>query len=142
MTILTAICTSFKVEALQAIHDFSNPGGDTFKLALYTSSATLDETTTVYSATNEISAAGYSAGGIALTSVTPVASGTTAIVDFADAVFASTVIIANGALIYNSSKANRAVCTLSFGSDQSSTSAGFTVVFPPPTATAAILRFA
>ena len=139
MTILTSMCTSFKVESWKAVHDFSS---DTFKLALYTNAAALDESTTGYSNQNEVAAVGYPAGGITLTTIPPIANGTSALVDFENAVFSSTEITADGALIYNASKGNRAVCTLSFGSAQHSTPTGFVVVFPAITQTTAILRFA
>ena len=141
--ITTAIATSFKVEILKAIHDFTASTGDTFKLALYTSSATMDATTTAYSATNEVGNSGtYTAGGGSLTSSTPVASGTTAICDFADLAFTSATITARGSLIYNSTKSNRAVIINDFGSDKTSTAGTFTIVFPTPDASNAIVRIA
>jgi len=97
------LCTSFKLELLKGVHDFTNGTGDTFKIALYTSSATLDASTTAYSATNEVSGTGYTAGGETLTNVTPVASGTGALVDFGDVTWSASSITARGALIYNSS---------------------------------------
>ena len=143
MAITQALCTSFKVEILQAIHDFTASTGDVFKLALYTSTATLDATTTVYSATNEVADSGtYTAGGGALTNVTPTSTGTTAFLDFGDISFTSATITARGALIYNSSKANRAVAVLDFGSDKISTTGTFTVQFPIADATNAIVRIA
>src|SRR5210317_1209561 len=102
MAISQAMCTSFKKELMTATHDFTASTGNTFKLALYTSSATLDASTTAYSATNEASGTGYSAGGGTLTNVTPTTSGTTAFTDFADLTFSSATITARGALIYNS----------------------------------------
>jgi hypothetical protein len=143
MAITQALCTSFKVELLQGIHNFTLSTGDVFKLALYTSTASLDATTTAYSATNEVGNSGtYAAGGGALTNVTPTSSGTTAFVDFADISFTSATITARGALIYNSSKSNRAVAVLDFGSDKVSTSGTFTVQFPVADATNAIVRIA
>ena len=143
MAITQALCTSFKVEILQAIHDFTASTGDVFKLALYTSSANLDATTTVYSATNEVANSGtYTAGGGSLTNVTPTSTGTTAFLDFGDIAFTSATITARGALIYNSSKANRAVAVLDFGSDKISTTGTFTVQFPIADATNAIVRIA
>ena len=143
MAITQALCTSFKVEILQGIHNFTLSTGDVFKLALYTSTASLDATTTAYSATNEVGNSGtYAAGGGALTNVTPTSSGTTAFVDFADISFTSATITARGALIYNSSKSNRAVAVLDFGSDKVSTSGTFTVQFPVADATNAIVRIA
>jgi hypothetical protein len=143
MAITQALCTSFKVEILQAIHNFTASTGDVFKLALYTSSANLDATTTVYSATNEVANSGtYTAGGGALTNVTPTSTGTTAFLDFGDISFTSATITARGALIYNSSKANRAVAVLDFGGDKISTTGTFTVQFPVADATNAIIRIA
>lgn len=140
MAITQATATSFKVELLQGTHNFDLSGGDTFKIALYTSSATLDATTTVYSATNEVAGTAYSAGGNTLTTVDPTSSGTTAWVDFVDSTWANSTITARGALIYNSSKANRAVAILDFGSDKTSSSNDFTVTFPTPDANNAIIR--
>jgi hypothetical protein len=143
MAITQALCTSFKVEILRAIHDFTASTGDVFKLALYTSSANLDATTTAYSATNEVGNSGtYTAGGGTLTNVTPTSSGTTAFLDFADISFTSATITARGALIYNSSKSNRAVAVLDFGSDKISTTGTFTVQFPVADASNAIVRIA
>lgn len=143
MAITQALCTSFKVEILQGIHNFTASTGDVFKLALYTSSANLDATTTVYSATNEVANSGtYTAGGGSLTSVTPTSSGTTAFLDFGDITFTSATITARGALIYNSSKANRAVAVLDFGSDKISTTGTFAIQFPIADATNAIVRIA
>jgi hypothetical protein len=143
MAITQALCTSFKVEILRAIHDFTASTGDVFKLALYTSSANLDATTTAYSATNEVGNSGtYAAGGGSLTNVTPTSSGTTAFLDFADISFTSATITARGALIYNSSKSNRAVAVLDFGADKISTTGTFTVQFPAADASNAIVRIA
>lgn len=144
MAITTAMCTSFKVELLTGTHNFTNSTGNTFKIALYTSSATLDATTTAYSATNEVSSSGtnYTAGGATLTNVTPTSSSTTAYTDFADAAWSSASFTANGALIYNSSASNKAVCALAFGADKTVSSGTFTVVFPTADASNAILRLA
>lgn len=143
MAISSALCTSFKVELMQALHNFTNSTGNTFKIALYTSSATLGASTTAYSATNEVSGTGYTAGGQTLTNVTPTnPSGTTAITDFADVTWTSSTITANGALIYNSTNSNRAVAALAFGSDKSSSAGDFTVIFPTADATNAIIRIA
>ena len=143
MAITQAVCTSFKQEILVEGHDFTATTGDTFKIALYTSSASLDATTTAYSSTNEVSASGtYTAGGGSLTAVTPTTSGTTALCDFADASFTSATITARGALIYNSSNSNKAVCVLNFGGEKTSTSGTFTVQFPTADASNAILRLA
>ena len=142
MAITQAMCTSFKQEILVATHDFTTSTGDVFKIALYTSAATLDATTTAYSATNEVAGTGYSAGGLALTNVTPTTSGTTAYVDFDDATWTTATITARGALIYNSTKANKAVAVLDFGTDKTSTAGNFTVSFPAFDATNAIVRIA
>jgi hypothetical protein len=142
MAITQAMCTSFKSEVLTATHDFTNSTGNTFNLALYTSSATLDATTTAYSASNESSGSGYSAGGAALTNVTPTSSGTTAFTDFADLTFSTVSITARGALIYNTSASNKAVCVLDFGSDKTASAGDFTVIFPTADASNAIIRIA
>lgn len=142
MAITQAMCTSFKKESWQALHDFTASTGHAFKIALYTSSATLDATTTAYSATNEISGTGYTAGGAALSQVTPTTSGTTAFVDFADVSWTTASFTARGALIYNSTNSNRAVAVLDFGADKTVSSGTFTIVFPTADASNAILRFA
>ncbi len=142
MAISQALCTSFKVELMTATHNFTASTGNTFKLALYTSSATLGASTTAYSATNEASGTNYTAGGANLTNVTPTSSGTTAFTDFADLTFSNVTITANGALIYNSSASNKAVCVLAFGSDKTATAGNFTIVFPTADATNAIIRIA
>ena len=141
MAITSAICTSFKQELLVGTHNFTN-GGNTFNLALYTSSATLGASTTAYVTTGESSGTNYTAKGAALTNVTPVTSGTTAIVDFADLTFGTATVTARGALIFNTSASDKAVCALDFGGDKTSTAGNFTVVFPSPTATGAIIRLA
>jgi hypothetical protein len=143
MAITTAMCTSFKKELLEAKHNFLASGGNTFKLALYTSSATLDASTTAYSATNEASGTNYSAGGAALGNVNPTSSGTTGFTDFDDLTFSNVTITANGALIYNDSQAgDPAVCSLAFGGDKTSTSGDFTIQFPTADASNAIIRIA
>jgi hypothetical protein len=143
MAITQAMCTSFKVELLTGTHDFTNSTGDTFKLALYTSSATLDASTTAYTATNEASGTGYSAGGGTLTNVTPTSSGTTAFTDFADLTFSSATITARGCLIYNDTEAgDPAVAVLDFGGDKTSTNGDFTIQFPTADASNAIIRIA
>jgi len=147
MAITQAMCTSFKQELLQGKHDFTTSTGHTFKLALYTSSATLGASTTDYSATNEVSGTGYTATGSALTNVTPTTSGTTAFTDFSDLTFSSSTITANGALIYNTttgggSSTTDAVCVLAFGGDKSSTNGDFTIQFPTADASNAIIRIA
>ena len=137
------MCTSFKQEILQGVHNFTASTGDTFKLALYTSSATLDASTTAYSASNEVSGTGYSAGGGTLTNVTPTTSGTTAFTDFADLTFSAASITARGALIYNDTAAgDPAVVVLDFGADKTSTSGDFTIIFPTADASDAIIRIA
>ena len=142
MAITQAVCTSFKQEILVEGHNFTN-GADTFKIALYSSSATLSASTTAYSSDDEVSNSGtYSAGGGSLTSVTPTTSGTTALCDFANISFTSATITARGALIYNSSASNKAVVVLDFGGDKTSTSGTFTIAFPAADASNAILRLA
>ena len=137
------MCTSFKKELLEAVHNFKNSGGSTFKIALYDNNASFDASTTAYTATNEVSGTGYSAGGNTLTRVDPTSSGTTAFTDFADTTWSSSTITARGALIYNDSAAgNPAVVILDFGSDKTSTNGDFTVVFPAADATNAIIRIA
>jgi hypothetical protein len=137
------MCTSFKQEILQGVHDFTASTGNTFKLALYTNSATLDASTTAYSASNEVSGTGYSAGGGTLTNITPTTSGTTAFTDFADLTFSTATITARGALIYNDTAAgDPAVVVLDFGADKTSTSGDFTIVFPTADASDAIIRIA
>lgn len=143
MAITQAMCTSFKQELMQALHDFDNPGGNTFKIALYTSSATLGAATTAYTTSNEVPSTGnYTAGGNTLSAVTPTSSGTTAFTDFADTVWSNATITANGALIYNSTNSNRAVCVLAFGGDKTSTAGDFTIIFPTADASNAIIRIA
>jgi len=146
MAITQAMCTSFKKGLLQAQHNFSS-GGDTFKLALFTSSATLSAATTNYSTTNEASGTNYTAGGGALTNVTPTTSGTTALTDFADLVFTDATITARGAMIYNTTTGSGTGTTdstiiLDFGSDKTSTAGDFTIVFPAAAASTAIIRIA
>ena len=142
MAISQAMCTSFKVELLQGVHDFTASTGDTFKIALYTSSATLGASTTAYTVSNEVSGTGYTAGGNTLTNVTPTSSGTTAFTDFADTTWSAATITARGALIYNSTESDKAVCVLDFGSDKTSTAGNFTIVFPTADASNAIIRIA
>lgn len=138
------LCTSFKKELLEAVHNFKNSGGSTFKLALYTNSASFTAATTAYTASNEVSASGsYPAGGGTLTRVDPTTSGTTALTDFDDLTFTSATITARGALIYNDSAAgDPSVCVLDFGSDKTSTAGDFTIVFPTADASSAIIRIA
>jgi hypothetical protein len=138
------MCTSFKQEVLQGIHNFTTSTGDTFKLALYTNTAAFDASTTAYTATNEVGNSGsYAAGGGSLVNVTPTTSGTTAFVDFDDLAFTTATITARGALIYNSSAAgDPTVAVLDFGSDKTSTSGTFTIQFPTADASNAIIRIA
>lgn len=148
MAITQAMCTSFKVELLNGIHAFGTTvarGGttaDTMKIALYTSSASLGASTTAYSATNEVSGTGYSAGGNSLTTVAPTSSGTTAYTDFNDSTWSTATITARGALIYNSTQSNKAIAVLDFGADKTSTAGDFTIVFPTADASDAIIRIA
>tara|TARA_B100000131_G_scaffold285343_1_gene294562 strand:- start:308 stop:736 length:429 start_codon:yes stop_codon:yes gene_type:complete len=142
MAITQAMCTSFKQELLTGTHNFTNSSGNTFKLALFTSSASLGAGTTAYSTSNEVSGTGYTAGGAALTNVTPTTSSTTALTDFADLTFSSSTITARGALIYNDSVSDKAVLVLDFGSDKSSSSGDFTITFPTADASSAIIRIA
>ena len=142
MSITSALCTSFKQEILVGTHNFTATSGNSFKLALYTSSATLNASTTAYTTSNEVSGTGYTATGAALTSVTPTTSGTTAFCDFADLTFSSSTITANGALIYNDTQSDKAVCTLAFGGDKTSTAGAFTIQFPTADASNAIIRIA
>ena len=142
MAITSAICTSFKQEILVGTHDLTASTGDTFKLALFTSSASLGASTTAYSTSNEVSGTGYSAGGATLTSVTPTTDGTTAVCDFADVSFTSASFTANGCLIYNSSQSDKAVAVIAFGGDKTVSSGTFTIQFPTADASNAIIRIA
>jgi hypothetical protein len=146
MAITQAMCTSFKQELLEGQHDFRTTG-HTFYMALYTSSATLDATTTDYSATNEVSGTGYTAAGQQLTQVNPTTSGTTAFTDFADETWTTATITARGAIIYNTTtgggtSTTDAICVLDFGGDKTSTAGDFTVQFPTADASNAIIRIA
>tara|TARA_R110000796_G_scaffold5813_7_gene21295 strand:- start:1790 stop:2215 length:426 start_codon:yes stop_codon:yes gene_type:complete len=141
MAITSAIATSFKQQVLVEGHNLTN-GADSIKLALYTSSATMGAGTTAYSTAQEVSGTNYSAGGSALTNVTPATSGTTAVCDFADLTFGTATVTARGCLLYNSTNSNKALCAIDFGGDKTSTAGDFTVVFPSPTATGAIIRLA
>jgi len=142
MAITQAMCTSFKQELLTGTHNFTNGTGDTFKIAMYTSSATLGAATTAYSTSNETSGTGYTAGGNTLTNVTPTTSGTTAFTDFADTTWSTASITARGALVYNSTDSDKAVVVLDFGSDKTSTAGDFTIQFPTADASNAIIRIA
>ena len=144
MAITSAVCNSFKTEALKAIHNFTASSGNTFNLALYTSSATLNKSTTAYTTSNEVANGnGYTTKGIALTSVTPVLSGDTAVCDFANVSFTSASFTANGCLIFNdTASGDPAVCAIAFGGDKTVTSGTFTIEFPAADASNAILRIA
>ena len=143
MAIPSATCTSFKQELLKGIHNFNQASSpDRFKLALYSSSATLGASTTAYSTSGEVSGTNYTAGGATLTlkSGTPTTSGTTALVDFDNLTFSSVTLTARGALIYNSSDSNKAVCVIDFGKDVSATAGDLTVSFPSTGADTSIIR--
>jgi len=151
MSISQAMTTSFKVEILEGVHNFGTApvratgAADVFKLALFTSSATLGAATTAYSTSNEVSSSGtnYPAGGLTLTvSQAPTSTGTTAFLDFDDLTFPSATLTARGALIYNLTQSNKAVAVLDFGSDKTSTAGNFTIQFPTANSTSAILRIA
>ena len=134
MAITTAICNSYKQEILEGVHSST----DTYKIALFTSSATLDASTTAYATTNEVSGTGYTAGGVSLTGFSSGLDGSTAYITFSDASWTTATITARGALIYNSTKSNKAVATFDFGSDITSTSGTFTVDLPVAGANALI----
>jgi hypothetical protein len=147
MAITSALCTSFKKELLEGKHDFNATSGDTFKIALYTSSASLGAATTDYTSSDEVTGTGYTAGGVALTNIDPTSSGTTAFIDFADATWANATITAAGALIYNTTTdggtgTTNAVAVISFGGDKTSTNGDFVVQFPTADASNAIVRIA
>ena len=143
MAITQAMCTSFKKELLEGKHNFLNSGGDTFKIALYTSSASLAASTTAYTTSNEVSGTNYTAKGNTLTNVDPSSSGTTALTDFADTTWSSSTITARGAMIFNEdTSGDTSVLILSFGADKSSSSGDFTITFPTADASDAIIRIA
>ena len=145
MAITSAICTSFKQEILVGTHNFTATSGDTFKIALFTSDASLGAGTTAYSTSNEItnsSGTAYTAGGATLTSVTPTTSGTTAICDFSDVSYTSASFTAKGALIYNDDQSDKAVAVIAFGGDKTVSSGTFTIQFPTADASNAIIRIA
>jgi len=143
MAITTALCTSFKQELMEAVHNFKNSGGSTFNLALYTSSASLGAGTTAYTTSEEVSGTNYTAKGAALTRVDPTTSGTTAFTDFANLTFSNATITARGCLIFNdSASGDPAVCALDFGGDKTSTAGDFTIQFPTADASNAIIRIA
>ena len=143
MAITQSMATSFKKELLEGKHNFLASGGNSFKLALYTSSATMGAATTAFVTTNQASGTNYTSGGNALTNVNPSSSGTTAFTDFADLMFSSATITARGALIYNDTAAgDPSVVVLDFGADKTSTAGDFTIVFPTADASNAIIRIA
>jgi hypothetical protein len=145
MAISSAVCNSFKQEILVGTHNFTASSGNAFKLAMYTSSASLGAGTTAYSTSNEISntsGSAYTAGGKAIVSVTPVLDGSTAVCDFADISFTSASFTANGCLIYNDTQADKAVCVVAFGGDKTVSSGTFTIQFPAAAASTAIVRIA
>jgi hypothetical protein len=136
------MCTSFKVELMRAVHNFTASTGNTFKLALYDNSPSFTAATTAYTSSGEVADSGtYAAGGGTLTNVTPVSSGTTAFTDFADLSFTSATITAFGALIYNDTAAgDPTVCVLDFGGAKTSTNGTFTIIFPTADASSALIR--
>jgi hypothetical protein len=143
MAISQAMCSSFKQELLEAKHNFLNSGGNTFKIALYTSSASLGASTTAYTTSNEVSGTNYTAKGNTLTRVDPSLDGTTAITDFADTTWSSSTITARGALIFNEdTSGDTSVLVLDFGADKTSTAGDFTIAFPAADASNAIIRIA
>lgn len=143
MAITQGMCTSFKVDLLSGTQNFVSGTGNTFKMALYTSSATIGPTTTIYSTTNEISGTGYTAGGNTLViSVSPTSSGTTAYLSFSDTTWSSATFTCRGALIYNTTNSNKAVAVFDFGSDKSVVGGSFTITFPTADATNAVIRIA
>ena len=142
MAITQAMATSFKKELLKAKHNFLASGGNSFKLALYTSSATMTAATTAYVTTNEATGTNYTAGGSALTNVNPSSSGTTGFTDFADLTFGTATITARGCMIYNDTNADRAVAVFDFGGDKTSTAGSFTISFPTANASNAVIRIA
>lgn len=140
MAIVQTMCTSFKAEVAQGLHNFTRGTGNVFKLALYVATANLGADTTVYTASNEASGTNYTAGGIALTNITPLAASNTGYWSFDDATFSNVTLTCAGALIYNSTNGNRAVCVLNFGSTVTKTGQDLTITFPPMGATDSILR--
>lgn len=141
MAITQAICATFKSELLTGIHDFAASGGDTFKLALYTSAAMLSSATTIYTASGEVpsSGTGYTAGGEVLTNLGVTLSGTTAYIDFSNVEWTSATFTTAGALIYNASKSNKAVAVFNFGIDYPVSNGTFSLLFPPPSPTTAVI---
>ena len=142
MAIYQTMCTSFKAEVAQGLHNFTRTTGDVFKIALYVATANLGADTTIYTSTGEASGTNYSAGGIALTNITPLSSGTTGYWSFDDVTFTNVTLSCAGALIYNSTNGNRAVCVLSFGSTINKAASNLVITFPPMGATDSVLRIA
>ena len=142
MAITSTLTTSFKVELLTGTHNFTNSSGNSFKLALYTSSATLGATTTAFTTTGQASGTNYPSGGSALTNVTPSSTGTTAVTDFNYLTFSTATITAIGCMIYNDTNSDKSVATIDVGGDKTSTAGDFTVVFPAKAASTAIIRIA
>ena len=142
MAISSTLTTSFKKELLEAVHNFSASGGNSFKLALYTSSATLGATTTAFTTTGQSSGTNYTSGGSALTNIAPTSSGTTGFCDFSDLTFGTATVTARGCMIYNDTNSDKSVATIDFGGDKTSTAGDFTVVFPAAAASTAIIRIA
>ena len=140
MAIYQTMCTSFKAEVAQALHNFTAGTGDVFKLALYVATANLGADTTAYTSMGEAGGTNYTAGGIALTNITPTTSGTTGYWSFDDATFSNVTLTCAGALIYNSTNGNRAVCVLNFGQTITKTASNLVIMFPAPGATDAVLR--
>ena len=142
MAITQSMATSFKKELLEGKHNFLASGGNSFKLALYTSSATMGAATTAFTTTNQAAGTNYTSGGNALTNVNPASSGTTAFTDFADLTFGTCTITARGCMIYNDTNADRNVAVFDFGGDKTSTAGSFTITFPTADASNAIIRIA
>ena len=142
MAIPQSMATSFKKELLEGKHNFLASGGNSFKLALYTSSATMGAATTAFTTTNQAAGTNYTSGGNALTNVNPASSGTTAFTDFADLTFGTATITARGCMIYNDTNADRNVAVFDFGGDKTSTAGSFTITFPTADASNAIIRIA
>jgi len=142
MAISSTLTTSFKKELLEGTHNFAASGGNSFKLALYTSSATLGATTTAFTTTGQASGTNYTSGGAALTNVAPTSSGTTGFTDFNDLTFSTATVTARGCMIYNDTNSDKSVATIDFGGDKTSTAGDFTIVFPAAAASTAIIRIA
>ena len=140
MAIYQTMCTSFKAEVAQGLHNFTRTTGNVFKIALYVATADLSASTTVYTSSGEASGTNYTAGGIALTNITPTTSGTTGYWSFDNATFTNVTLSCAGALIYNSTNQNRAVCVLSFGNTIVKSASDLIITFPAPGATDAVLR--